>query len=315
MRRTALLLALCASACATGQPAEISYGGAPAVTPPQAARVETPAPRVVRPRDASTGGTPLIAYALQPEEAHPFDPAHPPHTHRVAPGDTLYAIASRYQVPLRALIEQNHLEPPFALEEGQTLEIPPPRVHQVAQGETFEAIARAYNVDLRSLGLMNRMAPPYAVRPGDQIVLPAMARALEAPPAQIPDTPVRTAALAWPVRGDVLTRFGVQPNGRRSDGVEIAAAEGAPIRAAADGEVVYAGADLPAYGTLILVRHENGFVTAYGYARTAAVREGQRVRQGDVLGEVGRHDGAAKLLFQVRQGRSAADPLPLLGAG
>ncbi|MEJ0061217.1 MAG: M23 family metallopeptidase [Terricaulis sp.] len=61
------------------------------------------------------------------------------------------------------------------------------------------------------------------------------------------------------------------------DGIEIAASEGAPILAAADGDVVYAGADLPAYGTLVLVRHADGFVTAYGYARRALVREGQRV--------------------------------------
>jgi lipoprotein NlpD len=100
----------------------------------------------------------------------------------------------------------------------------------------------------------------------------------------------------------------------RVDGVEIGGRVGAPITAAGDGEVVYAGSDLPAYGTLVLVRHADDYVTAYGYARRALVREGQRVRAGEAIAELGpRSDGSARLLFQVRRGSVAVDPLPLLG--
>lgn len=334
MPRAAILLALLASACAAGEAAPISYGGGASVLPPQR---ETPRPRRQAPIEqaqaptpvqaqapaqqpdwAAGEGTPLSNWALQPGDAQPFDPAHLPRTHRVGENESLYDIATRYQIPLRALIDQNHLEPPYALSPGTELQLPPPRIHRVARGETFESIAREYNVDLRSLALLNRMQPPYNVRQGQQIVLPAMARAAE------PETPPVTQAsapqvdpaahFAWPLRGEIVARFGPQAGGARLDGIEIAGREGAQISAAGEGDVVYAGSDLPAYGTLVLVRHADGYVTAYGFARRALVREGQHVRAGEAIAELGpRPDGRARLLFQVRRGSEAVDPAPLLG--
>jgi len=330
-------LALFASACASGAPAPIAYGGrdygAPASSPAApsppapAPAGEAPAVHIGPPPDWAEGeGTPLSAYALRPEEAQPFDPAHLPRTHRVAANESLYDIATRYQIPLLALIEQNGLEPPYVLAPGRVLELPPPRFHAVARGESFEDVARRYSVDVRSLALLNRMQPPYRVRAGDRIVLPAMARANLGPPASPPATPasnpqmpartpaVQEARFRMPLDGEIVTRFGAQPGGVRIDGVEIAGDEGAPIRAAADGDVVYAGADLEAYGTLVLVRHADNYVTAYGYGRRALVREGQRVRAGQPLAELGaRADGLPRLMFQVRQGARAVDPAPLLG--
>lgn len=352
MKRLASLLALVVSACASNQ-APITYGGAAgparATTPPRTAQAPRSQP-LQRPSQldrsqqapdwAAAPGPNLSDYALQPDAAQPFDPAQLPRTHRVAPNESLYDISDRYQIPLRALIDQNRLEPPFAVAPGRVLDLPPPRFHRMQRGESFEDVARQYNVDLRSLALLNRMRPPYAVREGDQIVLPAMARAraqtaaAETPapaprraatPAVTPPAPSAPSVappagpaptLAWPLRGDIVARFGAQPSGGRVDGVEIAAAEGASFGAAAEGEVVYAGTDLGSYGTLVLVRHSDGYVTAYGYARRALVREGQRVRAGQALGEVGRVGSAPpRLLFQVRRGRDAIDPLPLLGGG
>lgn len=321
MSRPDLLLALLLSACAASQGAPISYGGSSAPSrrapsPIENARQEaaTPARTPHQEPDWAAGeGTPLSAFALRPEDAQPFDPAQLPRTHRVGANESLYDIADRYQIPLRALIDQNHLEPPFALAPGSELQLPPPRFHIVARGEALRDVAQRYNVDFRSLALLNRMQPPYAVRQGDRIVLPAMAReivrAQPAPNAQeAPTVQAEPARFEWPVRGEVLARFGQQPNGARLDGIEIAARAGARIGAAADGDVVYAGSDLPAYGTLVLVRHADGYVTAYGYARAALVREGQHVRAGEAVAEAGE-----RVLFQARRGREAVDPLPLLG--
>ncbi len=337
--RGSLILALFVSACASGQAAPIAYGGGQAAhVPPASSRQAadadvqpegrqdaggTVAPEVQEaPNWADGEGTPLSAYALQPNEAQPFDPAHPPRTHRVSGDESLYDIATRYQAPLRALIDQNHLEPPYALTPGRELQLPPPRFHTVSRGESFEDVARRYNVDTRSLALLNRMQPPYRVRQGDRVVLPAMAREIDVVAAPAPPPP-RTAAqpipagsgrFAWPMRGDVVARYGAQSDGARLDGVEIAGREGAPITAAAEGDVVYAGSDLPGYGTLVLVRHADNYVTAYGHARRALVREGQHVRAGEAIAELGaRSDGRPRLLFQVRQGSTPIDPMPLLG--
>lgn len=334
--RGSLILALLVSACASGQAAPISFGsGAQAAAPPP--RATSPAPRAApveeqrapeqapppTPDWADGQGTPLSAYALQPNEAQPFDPAHLPRTHRVSGDESLYDIATRYQVPLRALIDQNHLEPPYALTPGRELQLPPPRFHTVARNESFEDVARRYNVDTRSLALLNRMQPPYRVRQGDRVVLPAMAREIEVAAAPPPPAPPRTPSqpapagsgrFAWPLRGEVVARYGAQSDGARLDGVEIAGREGASITAAAEGDVVYAGSDLPAYGTLVLVRHADNYVTAYGHARRALVREGQHVRAGEAIAELGpRSSGRPRLLFQVRQGTAPVDPMPLLG--
>ena len=272
---------------------------------------------------AAGPGTPLSAYALQPNQ---IDPANTPRSIRIARGQSLSDVATLYQIPVLALIEENGLEPPYALPPGSVLRLPAPNIHVVRDGERFEDIARAYNVDLHSLGTLNRMQAPYAVQPGDRIVLPAGARAenddAQAPPAPTPamierdtQTPAQmTGRFAWPLRGAIVARFGAQMNGARLDGVEIAGREGDSIGAAAEGDVVYAGSDLASYGTLVLVRHANNYVTAYGFARRALVREGQHVRAGQAIAELGsRPDGGARLLFQVRQGAHAVDPAPLLG--
>jgi murein DD-endopeptidase MepM/ murein hydrolase activator NlpD len=357
--RRACLLAIFLAGCASAQPAPIAYGGGgaarggrqpvmnergetgaprieyrggrpvePARTeePPPEPQRETPrsAPAQASPNWADGEGTPLSAYALRPEDVQPYDPANLPRTHRVRANESLYDIATMYQAPLRALIDQNNLEPPYTMSAGQELRLPPPRIHTVALGESFEDVAQRYHVDPRSLALLNRMQPPYNVSAGERIVLPAMARAYEAPaPAPVasnmemspPPVPRGDGRFQWPLRGELAARYGAQPNGQRIDGVEIAGREGDRIVAAADGDVVYAGDDLPAYGTLILIRHADNYVTAYAHTRRALVAEGARVRAGQPIAELGpRSDGRVRLLFQVRQGSAAVDPLPFLGA-
>src|SRR5690606_28048388 len=134
------------AACASAQPAPIVYGRASDAShgPRPPPRIETAPqrqseapPMTTPPPDWAEGeGTPLSSYALQAQDAHPYDPARPPRTHRVGADESLYDIAVAHQIPLRALIEQNRLEPPYALTPGQVLELPPPRLHVAARGES-----------------------------------------------------------------------------------------------------------------------------------------------------------------------------------
>lgn len=331
VNKIALLSLLLLAACAAGRPAPIVYGGDTAPhRAPQRASAPAPAPDW-----AAAEGTPLSAYALRAEDAQPFDPANVPRTHRVGADESLYDIAARYQIPLRALIEANGLDPLVSPAPGRELRLPPPRAHVVVAGESFEAIAERYNIDARSLALFNRLTLPHDLRAGERIYLPlipppragevvaseARNRRGEAPSAALrAPAPPRAGEqnFAWPLRGEIVARFGAQSGGGRLDGIEIAGREGARVSAAADGVVVYAGDDLAAYGTLVLVRHAGDYVTAYGYGRRALVEEGQRARAGQALIELGSRpngarSGAPRLLFQVRRGREPVDPLPLLG--
>jgi murein DD-endopeptidase MepM/ murein hydrolase activator NlpD len=324
MRLARTLVVVLLSGCAAATPAPVTFGrGAPAAVAkpepapvvraaPAAKSAPRPVPAAPAPDWAAGPGTPLSAWALRPEEAAPFDPAHLPRTHRVGAGETLFALSVRYQIPLRPLIEANRLDAPFRLEVGQVLTLPPPRLHRVRRGETLLSLARRYNIDARSLALLNRLPKPYVVNVGDMLALPALARGEQDPaPAALP--PAGPSRFAWPLSGTILARFGPQAGGRRSDGVDIAGAEGAPVKATADGRVVYAGDDLAAYGKLMLVQHADGWVSAYAHCRAFAAKEGERVRAGQKIAEVGKAaDGAAKLHFQLRRGSAPTDPLAAL---
>ena len=121
--------------------------------------------------------------------------------------------------------------------------------------------------------------------------------------------PVGNASFAWPVNGEVISGFGVARNGERNDGINIAARQNTPIRAAAGGSVSYSGA-LNGYGNLLLVKHSNGYVTAYAHADRLLVSQGDYVAKGQVIGYVGRTGDVAspQLHFEIRSGTTPVDP-------
>lgn len=273
---------------------------------------------------------------LTPSELNgPIDPRSLPDTVMVEPGQTLFDISRRYQTPLDAIIAENRLRPPYALEKGQLLRLPDANVYSVRRGETFWTVAEKFSIDPHSFATLNRLSKPYFLIEGQEVVLPAGATAknayaprapsqkakpgakvASAPPPSVSQAPIETPSgrFIWPVSGKMLQGFGPMANGQRSDGLKIAAPEGAPIRAADAGSVVYAGDDLPGYGNLVLVKHEGGWITAYANARRILVKEGAKVAKGDVIAEVGATGRAkqAGLHFELRKGPRPVDPLPAL---
>ena len=114
----------------------------------------------------------------------------------------------------------------------------------------------------------------------------------------------------WPVSGTPIKGFGAGADGQRNDGVNIAVPEGADVKAAAGGEVVYAGNELAGFGNLILIRHPGGWVSAYAYSASMAVKEGDVVKQGQTIASAGAtgNAGTPQVHFELRKGKQPVDP-------
>jgi murein DD-endopeptidase MepM/ murein hydrolase activator NlpD len=259
-----------------------------------------------------------------------------------AKGDTLYTIAQRYDVPLRSIIDANHLDPPFRIAAGTTLELPQERFHVVRQGDTLYGIARLYGVEVSTLASLNRLSPPYGLRSGETLYLPAPVEPPEkaapavtalpsGPPPEKPSGQRDVAAAAppaeatkpsprvgrgfdWPVQGKIIEGYGTGPNGTHNDGINIAARQGEPVRAADGGVVAYAGNELRGYGNLVLIKHSGGYMTAYAHNSKLLVKRGEVVKRGQEIamaGSTGTVD-TPQVHFEIRQGTRAIDPTTLL---
>ena len=140
-------------------------------------------------------------------------------------------------------------------------------------------------------------------------------------PDGVRDNPLveRGTALSfrWPVRGRVIAGFGSKANGQQNDGINLAVPEGSAVRAAEDGVVVYAGNELKGYGNVILIRHSNGFVTAYAHASEIMVKRNDKVQRGQIIAKSGQTGTVAspQLHFEIRKGSSAVDPMQFLPTG
>ena len=121
----------------------------------------------------------------------------------------------------------------------------------------------------------------------------------------------------WPVRGRVINGFGPKTAGAQNDGINVAVPEGTPVKAADDGVVAYAGNELKSYGNLVLIRHSNGYVTAYAHASEIMVKRDEPIKRGQVIAKSGQTGNvtAPQLHFEIRKGSSPVDPMPYLDKG
>ncbi len=198
----------------------------------------------------------------------------------------------------------------------------------VAAGDTLYSIAFAAGLDYRQVADWNGITAPYVIRPGQRIELrplntaaPSTAPSTEPPAtdrpsARQPDATTPAAgegsvtAWVWPAKGKIVQRFA---DAQGNKGIDIAAPAGSAVRAAAAGHVVYAGSGLRGYGQLIIVKHNDSFLSAYAHNRRMLVREGDRVSAGQQIAEMGNSGGGAvRLHFEIRRRGSPVDPLRYL---
>ena len=227
--------------------------------------------------------------------------------HRVGKGETGIAISRGYGVEWARIAQLNELEEPYILREGQRLLLPSQK--EVA-GMSADQRAAAFRLDIEDL--ITGSEPALATRAEPK---PPVTTAKVIAPTVTVAEPARFAGrFDWPARGPILRKFGRHPGGQQNDGINIGIERGSPITAAADGVVAYVGQDIPAYGTLILLRHGEGWLSAYGYADSITVTRGQKVVRGQTIAKSGTspYSSEPQLHFEIRNGRTPVNPMSYL---
>lgn len=350
-------------------PSTTLAGAAPAPSRPTYEATPTPQPTTVSSTTTTTSVTGSVVTVAGPRQIH-----------TVKSGDTLTAIARKFDMSVKELADANDLDSSKPLKLGAKIKGPASsaKAYVVGSGDTLANVGKRFSVTAKELADENDIRINASLRSGQRLRLPdgyrdkgpikttttvtrpaptpaapsnTYARAEtpaptpSTPSAPVPYTTVRPNApvaaqpvtpppstarpiiessaapteaeiiasgkgkFVWPVRGEVISTFGVKGTGQRNDGLDIRAAQGTPVLSAADGEVAYAGNQVPAFGNLVLVKHADGWVTAYAHLSSTAVKMRQQVRQGEQLGAVGQTGGASepKLHFEMRYAPTAKD--------
>jgi murein DD-endopeptidase MepM/ murein hydrolase activator NlpD len=230
--------------------------------------------------------------------------------------DTVESISRRYGVPSQTIIDRNNLKAPYTIKPGQQLAMPGARFVQDTYGEAPQQTAAA-NPNAPSSVKREGLAPPPGSSSGEAPRSAAPAgepTPLAGKSASVAATPP-APKMSWPVKGKVVLPYGTT-GGQKNDGINIAAAKGAPVKAAEGGKVIYAGGDVAKMGNLLLVEHPGGYITAYGNNEELLVKAGDTVKRGQTIAKVGTSGGTPEpqLHFEVRRAGKTIDPTTVLGA-
>ena len=262
-----------------------------------------------RPRNAPAA-TPAAGPASEGFDSPPPPPragaaVAPGAAYEIQPGDTISGVGRRFQTPVQTLIDLNNLGPRAAISPGQRILLPPTAVD--IGGDPYATGPAPGGLSVPEDDEPPPPPPPPPPSPGRAPVADAGAA-----PA------VTTSGLEWPVRGDILRRFGPVGLGERNNGINIGAPAGTEVRAASAGRVGYVGDDLAGQGLTVLIVHRDGWRTVYGHLGSATVRDGADIRAGQPIGTVGNTagDGQPSIHFETWRMRGdqpvAVDPLTVL---
>jgi lipoprotein NlpD len=295
----AALLAGCASPRHSAPVEQRAVVVAPELPPPSSAAAPgpaTPAPAAV---SAPTNGEAAAKPPLPGAEN-----AGKPGYYTVRPGDTVVRIALENGQNWRDIARWNNLENPHVIEVGQVLRVVPP-----VPVATTQPVTSTARVESRPLEGRPAAAPAATASGAQAPVAPAAVPAAQAP-AGVTD-PDENVTWSWPAAGPVVTVF----DEARNKGLAISGKAGDPVLAAADGRVVYAGSGLRGYGNLVIVKHNNTYLTAYAHNQALLVKDDQVVRRGQKIAEMGSSEAdRVQLHFEIRRQGKPVDPARLLPA-
>jgi lipoprotein NlpD len=213
-------------------------------------------------------------------------------------GDTLYSIAFRAGQDYRTLATRNNIRAPYIIYPGQVIRLQPHAGNPVVRSDTALAGNNTSN-PTRAKSVAANQQKGYGQAVNNQPAEPAVSAA------------AHKVHWHWPVRGPLLARFSTAENGVK--GVQIGGRDGSRVNAAADGQVVYAGSALRGYGNLIIIKHNDDYLSAYAHNKRLLVKERQQVKAGQQIAEMGDTDAAStRLHFEIRFRGKSVDPLRYL---
>jgi murein DD-endopeptidase MepM/ murein hydrolase activator NlpD len=310
----------------------------PTIFPGQKLTIPSAGQRQSPPRRHQVAAAPPVA---EPVRRPPVAPASaPPHwtgTYTVTPRDSLYVIAKRHHVTVAELQSANAITHPSRLRSGMVLKVPggatpeaaptelPATVAQGGPAPVPPAVAREAQAQLAPgpaarPRIINAGPEPVTEPPPERIAVAAPTSPVlndaspTEPPAASPKSGTQIGKFRWPAKGRIIAGFGKRPDQSHNDGINILVPQGSTVHAAESGTVAYAGSELKGYGNLVLIRHEDNWVSAYAHNDTLLVRRGDHVERGQEIAKAGK-TGAVdqpQLHFELRQGSKPVDPVPYL---
>ncbi len=258
--------------------------------------------------------------------------------HTVTHGETLYSVSRQYGVDMSGIVKLNQLEQPYNIVQGQKLQIPFPSdmpsdsgVNKtvVADGATYEYTSpddagKPVSMRRPSGGLLGggfRQEPEVVTTP-QPIDTEVETAKLATKPAESAPAPVvltsnevvkQDGKFMWPVQGSVVKKFG-QQGSEYNDGINISASSGTAVKASNAGRVVYTGNSLKSYGNLVIIKHDNGLLSAYAHMNDVSVKKDQKISKGQTIGTVGSTGKVTspQLYFAIRKGKDAKNPMNYL---
>ena len=237
----------------------------------------------------------------------------------VARGDTLYSLSRKYSVPVNDLAVMNNLTPPFNLSVGQKIRVPNLARVSVEQVRTdgVKVAVKSTNATVQTQPQQKRDAKTIAEKVGAEkkVVATPVKKISSDPTKKLPKINARSSSkFSWPVRGKILSNYGAKSSGLFNDGINIGATRGTAVKAAENGVVAYAGNEVKGMGNLIIIQHEDGWMTVYAHMDSMVVRRGARVSVGQQIGTVGKTGkvDSPQLHFEIRKGTKAYNPTQYL---
>ncbi len=228
-------------------------------------------------------------------------------THTVAKGDTLYSISRRYNVDSHSLAKANNLTYPYSIYPGQKLKLP-----SAIEREKSKTYAQTSATKKTTTSTASAKTAQTTTKSATAAKTQKTTKTTQNKATPIPTPPPRESGkFAWPHNGKILLGYGDLGAGRHNDGINIKAKEGDAVKAADNGVVAYAGDELKGFGNLILLKHSDGWITAYAHNSKILVKKDAKVKKGQTIAKAGQTGNvqSPQVHFEVRQKSKAKDPI------